>query len=469
MAHRKYDNPRRGTLGFVRTRPLRPPTRQDVLALGGIVAGPYGTPGYEHAKPGPPMLLRPESGRKARSAEVSGQLTAANPIKRQPITITHREDAFGAGAFWDHYTTRSTTGRQTDISHHRKVTATLEASGVRNRGQYTGALPGRRPSRTTGPGSGLLLITGGNYGLESETPRNRDHVAADGALKRHGRRVRHEADLLKQAQLTGRPVLGICGGSWRVLESYGGSTRGVKPKTHQTKKMPYLTTKGVVARVASTHGLDVTPGSMLSGAFRDDQQATPSQVNTAHWAVAEEASPGHLKGVPTIGRNKQPLLTISARGGTRNDPPYLKKTEKVPDRSVEAFETRHGAPVMGIQWHPEAYGTGFEASHTQANRRLLDWMAQAGDAYEARRGMTQQFKAALDPRRSLPPRMQDNRALAVARRNAQRGLHHGEEAAIEARHDLADEFSRRVGARRLTPRYLVGNQALQLVRRNAKL
>lgn len=467
MAHRKYENPKPGKLGFVKRVPGV--TRRRVLALGGIVAGPYGTPGYEHAKTDPPIPLRPMGERKAKSLEVSRALTAANPIKRQPITITHREDAFGAGAFWDHYTTRSTTGRHTDISHHRAVAPTLEASGVRNHGQYKGDLPGRRPSRTGGSGSGLLLITGGNYGLETETPRNRDHVAKDGALERHGRRVAHESDLLKQAQLTGRPVLGICGGSWRVLESYGGSTRGVKPKTHQTKKMPYLTTKGVVAKVASTHGLDVTPGTMLSGAFRDDQQATPSRVNTAHWAVAEEASPGRLKGVPSTSHDKQPLLTISARGGTPNDPPYLNKAEKVPAKSVEAFETRHGAPVMGIQWHPEAYGTGFEASHTQANKRLLNWMAQAGDAYEARRDMTAQFKAAADPRGSLPPGMRENRAMALARRNAQIGLHHSEEGAIEAHQDLAAEFSRRAGAQRLMPRYLIGNKALQLVRRNAKL
>lgn len=428
MGHRKYEDPKPQQPGFVKARPqgrayarvLTGPriTREAVLGRGGIVAGHYGTPGYEHAKGGPPMLVRPPAGRREKSRQVSTQLAAAHPIKRQPITITHREDAHGAGAFWDHYTTRTTTGRHTDISHHRLVTPTLEAPGVKNTAQYTGTMPGRRPSRTTGPGSGLLLITGGNFGLDTETPRNRDHVAKDGALVRHGQRASHERDLLHQAQLTGRPVLGICGGSWRVLESYGGSTRGVKPKTHQTKKMPYLTTKGVVAKVASTHGLEVTRGTMLSGAFRDDNRETPSQVNTAHWAVAEEQSPGRLKGVPTIGRDNKPALRISARGSTRSDPPYLKKTEKVPAHSVEAFETRHGAPMMGIQWHPEAYGTGFDPSHSQANKRLLNWMAQAGDAYDARRETTAEFGRWVGMRRLQPAYLARNRAFQVARRNA---------------------------------------------------
>jgi len=431
MAHRKYDNPTRGRVGF--------------------------------------SISRSASGRKAKSLLVSRKLTAANPIKRQPITITHREDAFGSGAFWDHYTTRSTTGRTTEVSHDPAVRPTLEAPGARKQGKYKGDLPGGLPQSSRGTGKGLLMITGGNYGLDSEKPRNAEHVPKEGGARaRHGQRVAHEAGLLRQAQLTGRPVLGICGGSWRVLESYGGSTVGVKPKTHQTKKMPYLTTKGVVAKVASQHGLSMARRSMLSSVFKDDAGQTPDRVNSAHWAVAEESSPGLLKGTPTIGTKKQPLLLVSARGSTPGGAPYINSGDKHA-HSVEAFETRHGAPAMGIQWHPEAYGGDFPQSHIQANKRLLNWMAQAGDAYEARRDMTAQFKAAMDPRRSLPPRMHENRALAVARTNAQIGLQHGEEGAIEARQDLAAEFSRRVGAQRLTPRYLAGNKALQLVRRNAQL
>ncbi|WP_177229357.1 gamma-glutamyl-gamma-aminobutyrate hydrolase family protein [Dyella sp. OK004] len=444
-------------------------TGADILHHGGIVAGPYGTPGYTHGKGVSPGPLRSAEGRKAKSLEVSAKLTAANPIKRQPITITHREDEYGSGAFWDHYTTRSTTGRATEISRHPEVTPTLEAPGMKKQGKFKGDLPGGSPSSRIGGGKGLLMITGGNYGLDSEAPRNPSHVVSGSASERHGRRVAHEKDQLKQAQQTGRPVLGICGGSWRVLESYGGSTLGVQPKTHQTKKMPYLTTKGVVAKVAKEHSLEVTPHTMLSSAFKDDAGHTPDQVNTAHWAVAEESRPGRLKGTPMLGPEHKPLLTVSARGGTSGDPPYINRTSKQHAQSVEAFETRHGAPTMGIQWHPEAYGGDFPASHIQANKRLLNWMAQAGDAYEARRDMTTHFSAAVDPRRSAPASLVGNRAFAVARKNAQKSLGRDEAGAIEAHHDAASELSRWVGTKRLQPVYLAKNKAFQIARSNAKL
>lgn len=429
MGHRKYDNPKQAEPGFVKARPQgvvirarpRPPeftTPEAILHRGGIVAGPYGTKGFEHRHGPTRGPERSDSSRKIISSKVSTKLAARNPINRQPITISHREDAHGAGAFWDHYTVRTTTGRSTDITHHRKVAPTLEAPGEKTGGRYKGALPGGRPASGTHPGQGLLFIAGGNYGLDSETPRNREHIATGGSVKRHGRRVSHEQDLLKQAQLTGRPVLGICGGSWRVLESYGGSTRGVKPKTHQTRVMPYLTTKGVVAKVASEHDVQVQPGTMLSSVFKDDHQHTPDKVNSAHWAVAEEQNPGRLKGVTRVGPRRMPLLTVSARGGTSNDPPYLNQPGKVSRQSVEAFESRHGAPVMGIQWHPEAYGSGFPASQTQANKRLLTWMAKAGDAYEARRDMTAEFGRWAGMKRLQPAYLARNRAFQVARRNA---------------------------------------------------
>ncbi|MBB6246499.1 gamma-glutamyl-gamma-aminobutyrate hydrolase family protein [Rhodanobacter sp. A1T4] len=434
MGHRKFENPKQGETKFVkgtprgfvvptRPKPAEPVTETHILRRGGIVAGPYGTPGFKYQGGDTHMSVRPVRDRQELSSRISQSLRAQNPIKRHPITISHREDARGSGAFWDHYTMRTTTGRTTEISHHREVTPTLQAPGHITAKQFTGDLPGARPDSGSGFGQGLLFIAGGNYGLLSETPRNTAHIpTSEDAQKRHQRRTGHEKDLLKHAQLTGRPVLGICGGSWQVLESFGGSTRGVKPKTHQTRKMPYLTSKGTVAKVASEHGLSVVPRTMLSSAFRDDSGSTPAKVNSAHWAVAEESAPGRLKGVPKVGARKEPLLKVSARGSTALDPPYLKKTGDYHQQSVEAFESRHGAPVMGIQWHPEAYGHGFPPTQTQANQRLLNWMAKAGDAYEARREMTQEFSKWVNTKRLQPTYLAKNKAFQLARRNTKLGL-----------------------------------------------
>ncbi|MBB3228529.1 gamma-glutamyl-gamma-aminobutyrate hydrolase PuuD [Luteibacter sp. Sphag1AF] len=418
MGHRKFENPQQGRLGFVK-RPQRISPRE-VLARGGIVAGPYGTPGFIHAGGRTRESARSPVEQAQVSRQVSRTLQARHPVEVQPITISHREDGRGSGAFWDHYTLRTATGRNTLASHRKSVKPVVTAPGQEKAKQFSGRLPGERdtPGATTGVGHGLLFIAGGNHGLASETPRNASHTPKGDAVKRQARRDRHETFLMSQARLTGRPVLAVCGGSWRVLESFGGSTRGVETNTHQTRQMPYLTSKGAVAKVASTHAVDVMPGTMVHHAFRDDAGTTPSHVNSAHWAVAEESRPGQLSGVPRVGFPSRPLLEVSARGPTPHDPPYLRKAMPYHRSSVEAFESSHGAPVMGIQWHPEAYDRGFSSVEHQANGRLLNWMAKAGDAYEARREMTADFSKWVGSARLLPTRLKQNAAFMTARRNA---------------------------------------------------
>jgi gamma-glutamyl-gamma-aminobutyrate hydrolase PuuD len=424
MGHRKYEHPKKGTLGFVprRRAPSQTATAEQVLAMGGIVAGPYGTPGYEHARVvAGPVPLRSEAQRKEVSARISRRIEQRRNIERQAITIAHREDAHGAGAFWDHYTLRNATGRETTLTHSAAVAPVVTPPGPRKARQFAGPLPGGDPIASTDPGSGLLFIAGGNYGLTTELPApNKDHVPEAGSAKtRHEHRAQHERQLLLLARRTGRPVLAVCGGSWRLLEAFGGRTRGVKPHTHQTRQMPYLTSRGAIAKVASTHGVSVARGSLLSSIFRDDAGVIPARVNSAHWAVAEESRLGQLYGVPRFGQRLRPLLRISARGHTGADAPYLGAPRRPFAQSVEAFETAHGAPMMGIQWHPEAYDRGFSATEHQANRRILTYMAQAGDAYEARREMTTEFSRWVGMRRLQPRYLARNAAFQVARRNAQ--------------------------------------------------
>ncbi len=420
MAHRKYENPKQGFTQIVPRRKARRSefaTQEDVLSRGGIVAGPYGTPGFRYHGGEANVSGRPVRERKTISSKTSLEMQARYPLERQPITVSHREDGHGTGAFWDHYTLRRATQRGTAISHHRDLDPVVAPAGPGKRGQFAGPMPGHEPQSSTGLGRGLLFIAGGNYGLNSETPRNKAHVPSGDAEARHKLRGQHETYLLQQAKLTGRPVLSVCGGSWRVLESFGGSTRGVQPNTHQTRKMPYLTTTGAIAKVASEHGISISPGTMLSDMFKDEQGNRPTKVNSAHWAVAEESAQGRLKGVALVGSTKNPLLQVSARGPTALDPPYIGKTGDFHHSSVEAFESRHGAPIMGIQWHPEAYDRGFTATEQQANHRLLNSMAKAGDTYDARREMTADFSKWVNSKRLLPMRLANNKAFQVARRN----------------------------------------------------
>lgn len=64
------------------------------------------------------------------------------------------------------------------------------------------------------------------------------------------------------------------------------------------------------------------------------------------------------------------------------------------EETVEAFETKNGAPTLGIQWHPEAYCRYKEGnkiySHSK-QRNILEFMAKAGVAYAARRRLVKEF------------------------------------------------------------------------------
>lgn len=47
--------------------------------------------------------------------------------------------------------------------------------------------------------------------------------------------------------------------------------------------------------------------------------------------------------------------------------------------TIEAFESKFGAPVVGVQWHPEAYF--WKEKESRCHRSLLLFMAKAGDAW----------------------------------------------------------------------------------------
>jgi gamma-glutamyl-gamma-aminobutyrate hydrolase PuuD len=443
-AHRKYDNPRRGQTGFINPRTRKPFRRREEVDLQQaermgipVISSPQGDKFLTRGQDPIPQKQRTQEERQDVASRISRRITerAARDRRTSPVTVAHRDDAFGTGAFWDHYTLQSSTGRPTVASHHPDVAPQIQPYDQKaNKGHnYRGGLPMGNPGTVTNAGTGLLFIPGGNYGLDSEQPsRDPAHVPSGSATARHQRRVTHDRALLRQAQRTGRPVLSVCGGSWRTLESCGGSTRRVHPKTHQTRQMPYLKKDGSVAQVASEHDVTIDPDSMLGGIMdprpRGQRQQKIQKVNTAHWAVAEETSAGGLKGVPSPNRHallrrlpngqmlritgpsdpRNQLLTVSARGGSPN--PYMRATEPRPQRSVEAFESRYGAPVLGVQWHPEAYDRGAPTNERIANQRILNAMAQAGDAYDARRGMTGQFEeiraaAATGPNSISPSRI----------------------------------------------------------------
>jgi gamma-glutamyl-gamma-aminobutyrate hydrolase PuuD len=349
---------------------------------------------------------RPANERQQRANAISKRLEAGRQIPRAPLTIAHRDEGRGTGAFWDHFTFQRMTGRPTIASvadDMRAEFATHYMSGEKSKGHnYRGELPSQpfAMPHEQGSGHGLLVITGSNYGLESEQPRRHpDHTPSSSAAQRNHIREQHERTLLQEARLSGRPVFAVCGGSWRVLEAFGGQTRQLNSKTHQSRQMPYLKKDGSVGggKNIREHGVEFSDSSMLAGAMRGSHGTLPTNVNSVHWAAADERRPGELTRVERLGavdhRVGPQMLSVAARGVTDSHRPYVgvrgpELAQRAP-HSVEAFETVHGAPVVAVQWHPEAYNSS-HPDHA-ANRRLMNYMAQAGDAFEARRSMTREF------------------------------------------------------------------------------
>jgi gamma-glutamyl-gamma-aminobutyrate hydrolase PuuD len=354
--------------------------------------------------------LRSPASRAKVAALVSHAIENRRRKVHSPVTIVHREEGRGTGAFWDHYTTQKMTGRPTLALHPAEVKPTIvsHVEGTEKRGHnYRGAMPVTAPSTISsefGSGSGLLMIAGTNVGLESEQPRrHREHTPTREAAVRHSRREQLERELLREARLTGRPVLAVCGGSWRLLEAYGGQTRLVDANTHQSRVMPFLRADGLVGGGSHIreHGLRIGDDrSVLSAAMQSGTRTNlPTSVNSVHWAVADERRRNELTGVArlpssSLTESGEQMLQVTARGVTSQRRPYpgLSQAE-LQERhryAVEAFETRHGAPMLGLQWHPEAYNPNQPEYH--ANRNVLNFMAGAGDAYEARRSVTRRFE-----------------------------------------------------------------------------
>lgn len=227
------------------------------------------------------------------------------------------------------------------------------------------------------------------------------------------RREEFERVLVKKAIGKGIPILGVCAGSWLIASCFKGS------KTKALTGDALLTHKeGPPEKVDDTiiqyvrlpkHGLVIRSDSMLHGIVRNAStwEATPDkentvtkmlrkktitfvssdeknvamQVNSTHWRVLtpqnfdskQLANLNQEQKIDSITKLKiddQNQLMISGI-----DPKHL---------TIEAFETRFGVPVMGVQFHIE-YRIPMLITKTKviidldypANRRILEAFAEA--------------------------------------------------------------------------------------------
>lgn len=303
---------------------------------------------------------------------------------KTPIEIAYRDEGNGKGPFYDHYSLQRATQYPTTISCPAKMTITALRSTVET---DPFALPygedhfGKKIPPISWYHSdekGLLVITGRARNTETDRPL----VFAD--------RKKHEEKLIGEALLTGRPILAICAGSWRLFETCGGQTEEVSGHNCRSG-MPRIITNGTIGYNLQIHNINITKTSLLAeamGSVRSQSIVADNpafmlpqlSVNSVHWQAPSFA---HL-----------PAIFQIAATSIRDDSiaPALHKTgqkNEVQQDTVEAFESKFGAPIFGIQWHPEAFNR--DALGIQ-HHSLLKYCAQAGDTYAAKQRMLSEFK-----------------------------------------------------------------------------
>jgi gamma-glutamyl-gamma-aminobutyrate hydrolase PuuD len=298
-------------------------------------------------------------------------------VTKYYIDISYRED-FGkrelGGSFYDHYSVRWAINYPTRIVASPEQNTTALQRIIREAHMAlsaAGEVPDETakiyPQITTNItdiiNGGLLFIPGTSRETYDSNPRS------------YQLRIRFELELIKKAKLYGKPILAICSGAWTLLSSYGGNTGPVTDHDYRGG-MPRVTTaagKVGIVNNKELHKVRVSPGSLLATIVGITNQEF--SVNSVHWEAPLEPLPEYLQ--KTASSIYDPAISPKKAIGTGE----LMR----PQDSIEAFEDTYGAPILGIQWHPETYNSG-------PSQQVLLFMAQAGTTYHNRRTLVREYK-----------------------------------------------------------------------------
>lgn len=252
-----------------------------------------------------------------------------------------------------------------------------------------------------GPRAGMKQAMAGMHGLflPGDSNRNMTQTHSPGAhpsqhlsdanmrepvsptdIRERATRDPFEQEATRHARNTGMPTLAVCGGSWRVLAAYGGSVETIPENNGRDQHQGGLSEQ--------KHDLAVDPHSHLGAAVRHEDSATGSVrgVNSTHWAMAT-ARDGQLQqrhGAPN----------------ERHDPvaPQELQISAVEPRlgHPEGFESRHGAPIVGIQAHPEYFLTRTKEPPTEEfgsfSTRLFTNFEQASTTYARKQSVNEEIR-----------------------------------------------------------------------------
>lgn len=234
-------------------------------------------------------------------------------------------------------------------------------------------------------GIDAVYVSGGPFDNPNMLGGSRNPPLEKRAKEANDRHV-FEEDVIGRAVGENLPVLGICGGSWRVAAKIGLSV----VKLNESGQRDHA--KAMVKPQLHAHTVEVRPYTMLNQILQtDDYLITPTTTRADQPAVLNANSVHWAQSVVPILSPLQPI----------------NKSATAPDGVTEAFEHTKSHFVVGIQWHPEyamdgltESGEGEPASYEDARRHRQILRALGDAARDGRAATTLQrhFRARIAAR-----------------------------------------------------------------------
>ena len=215
-------------------------------------------------------------------------------------------------------------------------------------------------------------------------------------------RQAYEQALVREARLRGLPTLAVCGGSRAFAMGFGGQERALtgpgEVKTHNQ------------GTGSQAHGLNFPDSHTLLGGA-SPTGGTLDKINSTHKKVVATQG-GRITGVPALPGTRDVQDSDGRVLQQRNEPELVVTALDDKHGTPEGFETRHGAPLMGITSHPEAIYRGSSDRHKATpdartwSDALFQGFEQSMQAYQAKQAVNQAiapgWSAAVRARQANP-------------------------------------------------------------------
>jgi gamma-glutamyl-gamma-aminobutyrate hydrolase PuuD len=209
----------------------------------------------------------------------------------------------------------------------------------------------------------------------------------------HHSRADYEQKLIWKARNMGMPILAVCAGIWRLIESYGGKTETL-PKEIRKIHFGEDTVWGIHHNLKLIPGSNICTSAAKIGLFEEKSKFEIQGINTTHWAVVSKNDDGTLvksDNFKTNPNSEDPndILQISAYSDGKDSFNFNEST-------VECIESKYGVPVFGFQWHPEKEIIDYDGRNKtitfKLSLKIFKDFIDATKTYENKKQLMQELK-----------------------------------------------------------------------------